>query len=143
MLLYLYSSQYPINSNQLNQVSFTNHVGLYAVADKYNLPSLKKVVKSAFVQDLGGRKVTAEEFAQAAHLAYTTTPDSDRGLRDVIYSYAWRHFMLSSREFQKCVFETESLKTDMLKMLFKNIHTAGSLKKSGRKDHGCFISIEP
>ena len=73
---------------------------------------------------------------------YTTTPDTDRGLRDLIQVHIWSSSMLSNKDVQKCVLDVDGLRVDVLKMLFASIHTSDSLKKLGKKSSGSCILFE-
>ncbi|KAM6506760.1 hypothetical protein FALCPG4_018589 [Fusarium falciforme] len=60
------------------------HAKVYALAEKYEVSGLKEMAQRCFqiVSNCGG--CCSEEFAQACEFVYTTTIDSDRGLRDVV-----------------------------------------------------------
>jgi hypothetical protein len=69
------------------------HVKLYALADKYMIEGLKELVAPRF-------KIACEvlwhhaEFLEAAELVYSTTPDNDKALRDVIVDTFDEHLEL-------------------------------------------------
>ena len=60
------------------------HAKVYALAEKYEVSGLKEMAQRCFqlVSNCGG--CCSKEFAQACEFVYTTTIDSDRGLRDVV-----------------------------------------------------------
>ncbi|KAK4697458.1 hypothetical protein P7C71_g618, partial [Lecanoromycetidae sp. Uapishka_2] len=58
-----------------------NHVVVYAVADKYDIPDLKQLAKTKLQKSLEG--LTADPRAVFMTI-FETTPDSDTGLRDVV-----------------------------------------------------------
>jgi hypothetical protein len=59
------------------------HFKLYSIADKYDVPGLKYLVKEKFSRACVafGQK---EDFIAAAQHAFTTTPDDDDGLRQIV-----------------------------------------------------------
>lgn len=63
---------------------------MYAVADKYELGELKEEVKKAFAAAVKFWYVFTNEFLVAVEVVYTSTPDTDRGLRDVVQALTWR-----------------------------------------------------
>ncbi|KAI5255704.1 hypothetical protein E4T42_01694 [Aureobasidium subglaciale] len=58
-----------------------HHAMMYAMGDKYGIPGLKSLARSKF-QDTW--KHTAAGLVKAIKIAYTSTVDSDKGLRQVI-----------------------------------------------------------
>lgn len=60
------------------------HAKVYALAEKYEVSGLKEMAQRCFqiISNCGGS--CSKEFAQAFEFVYTTTIDSDRGLRDVV-----------------------------------------------------------
>jgi hypothetical protein len=60
------------------------HAKVYAPAEKYEVSGLKEMAQRCFqiISNCGGS--CSKEFAQACEFVYTTTIDSDRGLRDVV-----------------------------------------------------------
>lgn len=59
---------------------------VYAIADKYNIPELKELSMSKFEALLDDESVP-NKFAAVVDAVYTTTPDTDSGLRDMIIDY--------------------------------------------------------
>ncbi|KAH6873632.1 hypothetical protein B0T10DRAFT_449832 [Thelonectria olida] len=60
------------------------HARVYALAEKYAVSGLKEIALRYFRYVADGETCNLEEFSDASELAYTTTIDSDRGLRDVV-----------------------------------------------------------
>ncbi|KAF4467529.1 hypothetical protein FALBO_5593 [Fusarium albosuccineum] len=60
------------------------HAKVYALAEKYEVSGLKEMAQRCFqiISNCGG--CCSKEFAHACEFVYTTTIDSDRGLRDVV-----------------------------------------------------------
>ena len=138
MLLHLYTLKYPayntIHSLRLAK-DLVIDAHMYALADKYDLTTLKRQVKEAFQillnlilehqrderddhekEDFYGR------FAEAAAVIYSTTPESDRGLRDLIKIHTWnfKDTLLRVSTIQRCVLQTDGYKDDLLQALFGN-----------------------
>ncbi len=59
---------------------------VYAIADKYNIPELKELSMSKFEALLDDESVP-NKFAAVVDAVYTTTPDTDFGLRDMVIDY--------------------------------------------------------
>lgn len=68
-----------------------NHVLVYAVADKYDIPELKKLAKCKF-QTLVSSKWPHNDFREIAEAVFLTTPDEDMGLRQVVMEVCVEHF---------------------------------------------------
>ncbi|KAI7240294.1 hypothetical protein KC343_g7155 [Hortaea werneckii] len=58
------------------------HAKVYALGSKYQIPSLQSTSLKKF-EAAAALAWDSEEFVHAVHLVYTTTPDSDKGLRDI------------------------------------------------------------
>ncbi|KAJ0157736.1 Nitrogen assimilation transcription factor nit-4 [Fusarium oxysporum f. sp. albedinis] len=67
------------------------HAEVYALAEKYDVLGLKEMAQRCFriISNCGG--CCSKEFAQACEFVYTTTIDSDRGLRDVVVQSLLEH----------------------------------------------------
>lgn len=60
------------------------HARVYALAEKYAVSGLKEIALRYFRYVADDETCNLEEFSDASELAYTTTIDADRGLRDVV-----------------------------------------------------------
>lgn len=60
-----------------------HHAKMYEIADKYNVSGLKDLVKEKFARACDHYK-DKPDFAIAAHHAFSTTPENDKGLRDIV-----------------------------------------------------------
>lgn len=69
---------------------------MYELADKYDVTGLKELAGEKFLR---GCTVywDDEQFAPAARFAFNTTPDEDRGLRDVITNIIAQHMTLLNK----------------------------------------------
>jgi hypothetical protein len=63
----------------------TIHVAMYALGDKYQVEGLCNTAKEKFRSCLH-HHAHSEDFIAATQAIYSTTPDSNRGLRDVVVS---------------------------------------------------------
>jgi len=61
----------------------TIHAAMYALADKYQVTGLGEVAKGKFEKTLH-HHYNSEDFVNAVEIAYTSTPESNRGLRDAV-----------------------------------------------------------
>jgi hypothetical protein len=69
--------------SEVNRSSFILHAKVYAMGEKYGIPSLKEAAIERFWEDTPSI-CTDDDFAEAVELAFTITPNSDRGLRNLI-----------------------------------------------------------
>ncbi|GAB1740736.1 hypothetical protein NU219Hw_g5821t1 [Hortaea werneckii] len=58
------------------------HAKVYALGSKYQIPSLQSASLKKF-EEAAALAWATDEFVHAVHLVHSTTPDSDKGLRDV------------------------------------------------------------
>jgi len=63
----------------------TIHAKMYALGDKYQVEGLCDLAKRKFETCLS-EHAHSEDFIEAVQIAYSTTPDSNRGLRDAVIS---------------------------------------------------------
>lgn len=85
MLRFLYTSDYKADSGEDYQLSI--NAKMYAMGEKYSINSLKDLAKAKFSKCLTPGQDLEEFFdifLEAVDLVYTTTPASDRGLRDCL-----------------------------------------------------------
>ena len=87
-LRYFYAHDYQIDDN--GKAPLIAHARMYAIADKYSVPLLKDLAKERFatclknIESKGIQSLDIPTFANAIEIIYTTTLESDRGLRDAI-----------------------------------------------------------
>jgi hypothetical protein len=75
----------------------TIHAAMYALADKYHVEGLGDVAKAKFESCLH-HHVNSEDFVTAVQIAYSSTPDSNRGLRDAVVKAILVHFQVNVKE---------------------------------------------
>ncbi|KAF1346304.1 hypothetical protein EJ07DRAFT_145047 [Lizonia empirigonia] len=87
---------------------------LYEIADKYDVVGLKALSREKY--HLACTKFWDHpEFTQAAYHAYTTTPDDDRGLRNIICTTISNHMsLLLKSEVESLMIEFNGLSFDLL-----------------------------
>ncbi|KAI8938336.1 hypothetical protein NX059_005987 [Plenodomus lindquistii] len=92
------------------------HSKLYEIADKYNVTGLKELAKEKFWR-ASARFWDDPAFAVAAHHAFSTTPDHDKGLRDIISKTIAYHTkeMVKKREIEALLTEFNGLAFGLLK----------------------------
>ena len=78
------------------------HAQMYSVGDKYDLPSLKKEAARRFGEDVripGHSKRETLTLLSVVQTVYQTTPDSDRGLRDLVVQHIFPRYGKASNHF--------------------------------------------
>ncbi|KAJ4352007.1 uncharacterized protein N0V89_007353 [Didymosphaeria variabile] len=70
------------------------HANVYAIADKYGLLGLKQMVAFKFEESLK-LLPPGEEFFEAVTVAFTTTPDTDTTLRNIIAKHVYEEKTIS------------------------------------------------
>ena len=68
-----------------------NNVLVYAIADKYDIPDLKELAKNKF-RTLALSKWPIENFDNITEEVFSTTPDGDMGLRQIVLDVCSIHF---------------------------------------------------
>lgn len=92
------------------------HTRIYALAEKYDIPSLKQLAKTKFEMAMACY-YDAPEFADAIEEVYCTTIDSDRGLRDIVLEAFKSHPQLANTQDVFAVIEdTPSLALELFKV---------------------------
>lgn len=100
---------------------------MYAIADKYDLSDLKRKVGDSFAELLIPY-AEGVEFGEAARAIYDLTPETDRGLKDLVKDIVWstRATMFPRQEIQRCIRESEGFRNDMLQAMFTAPMSVGS-----------------
>ncbi|KAL1969168.1 hypothetical protein VTN77DRAFT_422 [Rasamsonia byssochlamydoides] len=91
---------------------------VYAIAEKFGIPSLKDEVKTMFTSQVK-ETWNSEDFPPAVAEVYATTPQTDRGLRDVVTDVACEHIkdLLKKEDFVQAVLEGDGFVIDLLSRL--------------------------
>lgn len=122
---------------------------LFALADKYDISSLKKIIAKTFV-DMAIELHFADyevQFSSAIELIYTTTPSSVRELRDAAVGLAQTHLyiLLKSEEFEDVMDRTGEFGKDLTKRIhaepWRGFRIAGMVKfVCEEDDHACGLN---
>lgn len=92
------------------------HTRVYALAEKYDIPSLKDLAQSKFEMAMACY-YDSSEFADAIEEVYCSTIDSDRGLRDVVIQAFRAHPALATtQDVYTVIKDTPSLALDLYKV---------------------------
>ena len=92
------------------------HTRVYAIAEKYDIPSLKQLARSKFEMAMACY-YDSPEFASAIEEVYCTTVDSDRGLRDIVLEAFKNHPQLvNTQDVFSTIKETPSLALELFKL---------------------------
>ncbi|KAL8671910.1 MAG: hypothetical protein Q9168_003603 [Polycauliona sp. 1 TL-2023] len=102
------------------QVSFgalANNALVYALADKYDMPLLKLLAKEKF-QTHAADQWTTDDIISIMPIIYSTTPDSDRGLRQIMLNVCLRstttNRLMAIEPFQAMLKRDSSMCFDIL-----------------------------
>ena len=68
-----------------------NNVLVYAIAEKYDIPDLKTLAGGKF-RSLARSKWPHDDFCALAEAVFSTTPDTDMGLRQIVLELCEKHF---------------------------------------------------
>ncbi|KAK5188661.1 hypothetical protein LTR92_011314 [Exophiala xenobiotica] len=92
------------------------HCQVYALAEKYAIKALMVLSREKFQSALEKVDVNTRLF-QVVEDIYSSTPDSDRGLRDIVVSkvYSEIQYWLRQTEFHRALAGTSSFCVDLLK----------------------------
>lgn len=94
---------------------------MYEIGDKYDVLGLKQLALAKF--SLACEKYwESQEFAPAAHYAFSTTPESDKGLRDIVTKTIADHMKtLNSPAVEALLNEFNGLAMSVLKIRAKDL----------------------
>ncbi|OCL12363.1 hypothetical protein AOQ84DRAFT_386177 [Glonium stellatum] len=111
---------HPKSTKPTGPSHFTTFAKLYAIADKYNIKGLQTLSQRKF-------KLTAESYwnhddlPSAIHTVYTSTPDTNMGLRNIVVNLiADRMSLLRKPEMEALMREFNGLAFDLLKLKYIN-----------------------
>ena len=111
MLQHLYMQPYAVNlgfnafwcmNDSWAKSRLHVHAHMYGLGDKYHLPALKKEAARRFSNDIRiPRNVKGETLAllSVVPVIYTTTPDSDRRLRNLVAPEIFQRYTIASKYF--------------------------------------------
>jgi hypothetical protein len=97
------------------------HAKMYEIGDKYDVNGLKELSREKYLRSCA-KFWDSEEFAAAAHYAMSTTPEGDKGLRDIISNTISQHMqMLNKAAIETLLTEFNELAVGLLKMRAKDL----------------------
>ena len=87
-----------------------NNALVYAIAEKYDIPELKELAKRKF-QTLASSKWSHDDFHAVTEVVFSTTPDGDMGLRQVVLDVCEGHFqeILKDRDTRAGFLENKAI----------------------------------
>lgn len=95
------------STSSTNGAQLLHHARVYVLGDFYGLKDIRELAATKF-RDGCAQGCSASKFPEAAHEVYSTTPDADRGLRDIVVDTILRHRKLIDRpEVQSVIQQTE------------------------------------
>ncbi|KAI4633805.1 uncharacterized protein J4E87_000971 [Alternaria ethzedia] len=95
------------------------HVKMYEIADKYEVRGLKDLAREKFQRSCK-QFWDSDVFAVAAHHVFSSTPDSDKGLRDLVSLTISKHMCLMDKpEIEALLTEFNGLAFGLLKLTRK------------------------
>lgn len=100
--------------------SLLNNVLVYALADKYDIAELRELARGKF-QTGAGRLLSATEFPEIVREVYSSTPSSDRGLRDIVSQICARRGreMVENPDVNPVIVEVGDFALDLLREVLK------------------------
>ncbi len=120
LICYCYTTDYELDPDPdpvIAEDAFTFplqfHAGMYAMAEKFDMKNLKKLAEKKFATALhvheprvrteipGNKALT--RVLEVIGFIYNTTPENDRGLRDIIVGHVAQHWyaFLALRQFKR------------------------------------------
>ena len=95
------------------------HAKIYEIAEKYEVKGLKDLAREKFKRSCE-QFWDNDVFAVAAHHVFSTTPDSDKGLRDLVSLTISKHMCLMDKpEIEALLTEFNGLAFGLLKLTRK------------------------
>ncbi|CAN9449974.1 unnamed protein product [Alternaria alternata] len=124
LVQYLYEGEYDIKLTDMAhsaQPVLLVNAKMYEIGDKYDVLGLKQLALAKF--SLACETYwESQQFAPAAHYAFSTTPESDKGLRDIVTKTIADHTKtLNSPAVEALLNEFNGLVTGVLKMRAKDL----------------------
>nr|POF07038.1 transcription factor spt8 [Quercus suber] len=109
-----YNSEPPPPEPRRSDCSTTLHAKVFAAAVKYQIPALQALASTKF-STAAEQAWDNDEFCTAAHVVYTTTPDSRKELRNVVADTIMAHrALLDKPDMQAVTFSIDGLAYELL-----------------------------
>ncbi|KAM4063738.1 BTB/POZ domain-containing protein [Hirsutella rhossiliensis] len=103
----------PRQKKNQEQPKLFHHCRVYALAEKYDIPSLKKLAYQKFKTE-SEKWWDHSDFVKAARKVYATTLPHDRGLRDIVVATIRHNPRLLDREEVQSVLKESELAFDVV-----------------------------
>lgn len=98
-----------------NTPNLALHSKMYAAGDQYGVPGLKALALDKFKIQLT-RHWDSPEFAEAIHIVYSSTPASDKEMREAVAdTLGWHSQLLDQPEIEVAILEINGLAYELLK----------------------------
>ncbi|KAI4088817.1 MAG: hypothetical protein LQ344_005794 [Seirophora lacunosa] len=97
-----------------------NNAAVYALAEKYDIPALKNLAKEKFEARCRGFRWADANLVVALEMVYSSTPETDRGLRDIMARVCLQHIdessgkVLDAPQLQELMIKEGALGVDVL-----------------------------
>ncbi|ERF75490.1 hypothetical protein EPUS_08304 [Endocarpon pusillum Z07020] len=118
-----------VHSQGDSQPTLFSSVRVYAIADKYNVQSLKDLAKQRFGR-WARRNWACADFTAIIREVFNSTPSSDRGLRDIVSGIVANHsdFFIQKDGFRELVEDVGELGLGMLdKLMIRHMEENSAL----------------
>ena len=112
-----------LESTTLESSKMMNNVLVYAMAEKYDIPELKKLAKGKF-QPLINSKWPHDDFHAITELIFSTTPEEDMGLRRIVVDICRERFqdILKDKESKAAFLNNKLIAATVLDVAVQKIH---------------------
>jgi speckle-type POZ protein len=122
MIYFMYTFDYDgsgINKERASPMIF--NVEVYSIADKYGVLALKSRAKEKFDR-IVKTCWDIDDFAHAITEVYSSTPSTDRGLRDTVIEVARNNIstLLEKKDFRSVLEETVGFAADVTQLMNRN-----------------------
>ncbi|KAF1831388.1 hypothetical protein BDW02DRAFT_56675 [Decorospora gaudefroyi] len=109
----------PVEPEPAETIELLLHAKMYEIADKYDVDGLKELAREKFTWACSVYW-DSQHFATAAHHAYSTTPDEDKGLREIVSKTLFEHMdLIDKPEVDALLNKFNGLAVGLLKMQMK------------------------
>ncbi|EFR02047.1 BTB/POZ domain-containing protein [Nannizzia gypsea CBS 118893] len=119
MVRFIYETDYDGSGSNRGRISpMLFNARMYEVAERYSIPHLKERAKGKFT-DAVHTYWDMDDFSPAIIEVYTSTPSTNRGLRDIISQTAFQHIgsLLHKDDFQLVLVEHAGFSADIVRLL--------------------------
>ncbi|MCJ1379277.1 hypothetical protein MMC17_002378 [Xylographa soralifera] len=128
--------------DEVGRSSSLRHATMYAIGDRYDIVPLKNLAKSKFSATVYEGGPCTDTFPELLEYVYTSTPDSDRGLRDPVQEICGvsAEYLLMNQDIIDIMLDVPTVAVDMCKGLLAWAETETEIKRDHfetlRFEHG-------